>query len=97
MHTVPFDPVVEEAVERLTVEFADAVAPSTVRRYVVQARAELRADPPAALPELVERLARARILEFLEQAGSAREGRYEADRRPSRHRRPVAATARRGA
>jgi hypothetical protein len=59
----PFDPVVEHAVYRLAVEFADAVAPAAVRTFVTQARVELCADPPAALPELVERLARVRIQE----------------------------------
>jgi hypothetical protein len=68
---VPFDPVVEEAVERLTVEFAGAVPPSAVRAFVREARAELSADPPAALPELVERLARARIQESIERAAPA--------------------------
>lgn len=63
--TLPFDTVVEHAVERLSVEFAGAAPPSTVRAIVAQARVELRADPPGALPELVERLARVRILELL--------------------------------
>jgi hypothetical protein len=68
MLTLPrpaLDTVVEHAVDRLAVEFADVVAPSAVRTFVVQARVELSADPPAALPELVERLARARIQEAL--------------------------------
>jgi hypothetical protein len=86
-----FDPVVEHAVERLAVEFRDEVPPSTVRTFVVQARSELCADPPGALPELVERLARVRVLELLGRADEAEPGRETAggaDRRPSRrHRR----------
>jgi hypothetical protein len=72
MPAVAFDPVVEEAVDRLTVELAGALVPSAVRRFVLQARAELCADPPAALPELVERLARARILESIQRPGRLR-------------------------
>jgi hypothetical protein len=63
---IHFDPVVEAAVERLTAEFAGTVPPSAVRGLVSQARVELAADPPAALPELVERLARVRLLETRE-------------------------------
>jgi hypothetical protein len=89
--TYAFDPVVEHAVERLAVEFRDEVAQSTVRIFVAQARSELCADPPGALPELVERLARIRILELLGRADEAepgRETRRGPDRRPSRrHRR----------
>lgn len=59
------DLVVEHAVRRLAVEFAGAVPPSTVRTAVLQARVELCADPPAALPELVERLARVRLQDSL--------------------------------
>jgi hypothetical protein len=80
---LPFDPVVEHAVERLSVEFVDAAPPSAVRVCVAQARLELSADPPAALPELVERLARVRIEELLERAADrGRESPDEPDRRP---------------
>lgn len=61
----PVDLVVEHAVHRLVLEFTGAVSPSTVRTVVLQARVELCADPPAALPELVERLARVRLQESL--------------------------------
>ncbi|WP_214407029.1 hypothetical protein [Pseudonocardia lacus] len=64
---VALDPVVEDAVHRLAAEFAAALPAWLVRTFVVQARTELAADPPGALPELVERLARARIQELLER------------------------------
>lgn len=83
MLTVPppaFDTVVEAAVDRLSIEFTDVVPPPAVRTAVVIARAELSADPPAALPELVERLARARLLEVLEQSGPAHRGRCTSGR-----------------
>jgi len=53
------------------VEFAGAVPASAVRARVVEARRELTGEPPPALPELVERLARVRLLEDL-AARSAR-------------------------
>jgi hypothetical protein len=92
-----FDPVVEHAVERLAIEFRDEVPPSTVRSVVVQARSELCADPPGALPELVERLARVRVLELLGRPDEAEPGRESpsgADRRPSRQRRRAPTMAR---
>jgi hypothetical protein len=90
MPTVPVlacDPVVEHAVERLAIEFGQEATPSAVRTVVIRARTELSADPPGALPELVERLARVRLLETIgraEEAGAGRETPSGPGRRPSR-------------
>ncbi|WP_103382996.1 three-helix bundle dimerization domain-containing protein [Pseudonocardia dioxanivorans] len=56
------DDCVTAAVARLAGEFAGRVDRGTVRRTVVSCRADLDAAPPPALPELVERLARQRLL-----------------------------------
>jgi hypothetical protein len=88
-----YDPVVEHAVERLALEFSAEVPPSAVRAFVVRARAELCADPPGALPELVERLARVRLLEVLGRAEEAEPGRETPvgpARRPDRQPRRMA-------
>ncbi|OLT16115.1 hypothetical protein BJF78_15355 [Pseudonocardia sp. CNS-139] len=63
------DPAVAGAVARLTAEFTDAIGPTVVRRVVRHSRSDLSGCPPAALPELVERLARQRLL----QSGRAAE------------------------
>ncbi|CAA9450124.1 MAG: hypothetical protein AVDCRST_MAG66-4794, partial [uncultured Pseudonocardia sp.] len=47
---------------RLQIEFDGRVAPRTVRRTVQRSRRDLIGAPEGALPELVERLARARLL-----------------------------------
>ena len=65
MMTIPFDPVVEEAVHRLAVEFAGRTSPAVVRAHVQQGHRELSGEPAGAMPELVERLARIRILDAL--------------------------------
>ena len=57
------DPSVTQAVARLTAEFADRVHPTTVHHAVRASRRDLAGSPPPALPELVERLARVRIVE----------------------------------
>ncbi len=75
LHTVPFDVAVQEAVSRLGVEFADAVPDSTIRVRVAEARRELTGEPPPALPELVERLARVRLLDDRAALAARRTGR----------------------
>ncbi len=65
----PFHPrhdvSVTAAVSRLTAEFeGDAQAP-LVRRIVLSSRRDLDGCPAPALPELVERLARQRLLQSL--------------------------------
>jgi hypothetical protein len=56
------DPSVTEAVARLAEEFAGGTGCDVVRRVVLDCRQELDASPEAALPELLERLARQRLL-----------------------------------
>jgi hypothetical protein len=65
MTTISFDPVVEEAVHRLAAEFAGRTSPAVVRAHVQQGHGELSGEPVGAMPELVERLARIRILDAL--------------------------------
>lgn len=55
------DPVVAEAIARLTAEFHDVLGPTVVRRTVIGCRRELAGAPAGALPELLERLARQRL------------------------------------
>ena len=55
------DDSVDDAVRRLADEFRDRVGPQYVRRIVQLARADLSGVPLGAVPELVERLARARL------------------------------------
>jgi len=55
------DPVIDDAIERLVFEFAGRVSPQTVAAVVRRSRNDLDACPPAALPELTERLARQRV------------------------------------
>ena len=57
------DPTVAAVIDRLTPEFHEQAAPLTVVRVVVQARHDLDELHPSALPELLERLARQRLLE----------------------------------
>ena len=57
------DSAVESAISRLTAEFAGRVRPGTVRRIVRGCRGELAGTPAGALPELLERLARQRLLQ----------------------------------
>jgi hypothetical protein len=58
------DPTVAATISRLTSEFRDQPGPRTVeRRIVLQARHDLDGLHPPALPELLERLARQRLLE----------------------------------
>jgi hypothetical protein len=55
------DPLVGDAVVRLSAEFHGVVGRSTVLRTVDDSRRDLAGAPVNALPELVERLARERI------------------------------------
>jgi hypothetical protein len=69
--SMPTDSVTQ-AMTRLSAEFADLVHPTTVRRAVQTSRLDLAGSPTAALPELVERLARVRIVEAGLRAGDPR-------------------------
>ena len=59
---VPTAGPVSAAVHRLQIEFGGRIGPRTVRRTVQRSRRDLAGVPEGALPELVERLARARLL-----------------------------------
>ncbi len=56
------DPAVAAAIARLSVEFAEDVRPAVISRVVAGSRRDLSGAPGPALPELVERLARQRLL-----------------------------------
>ncbi|NMO89473.1 three-helix bundle dimerization domain-containing protein [Actinomycetospora sp. TBRC 11914] len=56
------DESVVSAIERLTTEFAGR-SPAPIEPVVTACRRDLAGAPPGALPELVERLARQRLLE----------------------------------
>jgi hypothetical protein len=57
------DPTITAVINRLTPEFREQPGPLTVVRVVLQARHDLDKPHPLALPELLERLARQRLLE----------------------------------
>jgi hypothetical protein len=57
------DPSVVGAVERLDREFRGAIRPGDIVRVVRRSRHELDSHSAGALPELVERLARQRLLQ----------------------------------
>lgn len=59
------DPGVNDTVARLTVEFAQHVREEIVRGVVDRGRRDLSGSPINAMPELVERLARQRLLQRL--------------------------------
>lgn len=59
----PDDPSVRDAVDRLTAEFAGHLPTSLVERIVRGSRDDLDSVPTPALPEMVERLARQRLIE----------------------------------
>ena len=65
------DPVIDDAIERLVFEFAGRVSPQTVAAVVRHSRNDLDSCPPAALPELTERLARQRVHDRLPGVASA--------------------------
>ncbi|GEL20705.1 hypothetical protein [Pseudonocardia asaccharolytica] len=55
-----------DATERLMAEFGSRLDLALISRVVLDCRHDLQSEPPGALPELVERLARRRILRVLE-------------------------------
>lgn len=55
------DAVVDQAVLRLTAEFRAELRPQVIGTVVRNCRRDLSGVPATALPELVERLARARL------------------------------------
>ena len=59
--TVTDDPAVEQAVTRLADEFRARLQPQVIGTVVRTCRQDLSGVPVTALPELVERLARARL------------------------------------
>jgi hypothetical protein len=59
--TIDEDPAVDQAVLRLTDEFSARLRPHVIGTVVRSCRRDLSGVPATALPELVERLARARL------------------------------------
>jgi hypothetical protein len=57
------DPSVAQAVARLAVEFRHQLGPQLIVRVVRDCRRDLGGSPVGALPELVERLARHRLMQ----------------------------------
>ena len=55
------DPSIDQAVSRLTEEFRARLRPQFIGTVVRSCRRDLSGVPATALPELVERLARARL------------------------------------
>lgn len=68
------DPVIDDAIERLVFEFTGRMSAQTVAAIVRRSRHDLDSCPPAALPELTERLARQRLSDRLLVAGVASAG-----------------------
>ena len=58
---LPWDPAVEQAVDRLRGDSAGLARPQLVVRVVRERRRDLGGSPLGALPALVERLARYRL------------------------------------
>jgi hypothetical protein len=59
--TIDEDTAVDQAVLRLTDEFSARLRPHVIGTVVRSCRRDLSGVPATALPELVERLARARL------------------------------------
>ena len=57
----PDDDAIDQAVVRLTREFRATLRPQVIGTVVRNCRRDLSGVPATALPELVERLARARL------------------------------------
>jgi hypothetical protein len=57
------DSSVNQAIARLAEEFSDQLRPQLIVRIVRDCRRDLGGSPVGAMPELVERLARYRLLE----------------------------------
>lgn len=55
--------MVADVTERLMAEFEDRLELSLIARVVLGCRRDLACSPAAALPELIERLARQRLLD----------------------------------
>jgi hypothetical protein len=66
------DPTVADVINRLTPEFLEQTGPLTIARVVLQARHDLDEPHPLALPELLERLARQRLLDTAARGTPAR-------------------------
>jgi hypothetical protein len=60
--TVSEEPCLTDTTDRLIVEFGGEVDVAAIGRVVLSCREELRGAPAGALPELIERLARQRLL-----------------------------------
>jgi hypothetical protein len=56
---------IDEAVDRLALEFSDQVRRPLIMRVVRNCRRDLGGSPVGAMPELVERLARYRLQESI--------------------------------
>ncbi|WP_224391372.1 hypothetical protein [Pseudonocardia sp. ICBG1293] len=65
VHPSVTDPTVRAAVDRLAAEFAGRASPDLVDHVVRGSRRDLDVVPAAALPEMVERLARQRLIDAL--------------------------------
>ena len=59
------EPVIAETIERLTPEFAGQLPSPIIATVVRHCRRDLDIGPPTALPELLERLARQRLIDTL--------------------------------
>ena len=62
---------VADAVERLIAEFQGRLGPECVSKAVLACRRDLTGAPAQALPELLERLARQRLLDVLPALATA--------------------------
>ena len=62
---------VADVIERLIGEFEDRLALHVIARAALGCRRDLDCSPTAALPELLERLARRRLLDVAAGAGPA--------------------------
>lgn len=62
--SAPHDMPLADITERLMVEFGDRIQVSTISKIVLECRHDLQGSPVQALPELVERLARQRLLQI---------------------------------
>jgi hypothetical protein len=59
---------VADITERLMAEFEDRLTLDVICQVVQGCRADLSCSPPAALPELIDRLARQRLLDAADNA-----------------------------
>lgn len=59
------EPVIAETIERLTPEFAGQISSGIIATVVRHCRRDLDTGLPTALPELLERLARQRLIDTL--------------------------------